>query len=219
MTIQASSAFLNISGEATLALDRVRYILGVLALVAYLPGLLFWFLIHPWAHSWRKLGPTLTYVIVGSTLVVVGVVVYQERRPLLGRDFGTNGAFITVGMVCFSLLGWLGFAYGRHMNHLSMSSRMGLPELSSVQRPSTFVRDGLYGIVRHPIYAYAAVAGINCALIINHVGTYILFIAALPVLYVVTLLEERELTDRFGEAYRQYQRQVPRLVPQPRKRS
>jgi methanethiol S-methyltransferase len=116
------------------------------------------------------------------------------------------------------VLAWLGLVYGRHMSHLSVASRMGVPELSNSQGTSTFLHDGLYGIVRHPIYANALVAGIGYALIVNHVGTYILFVAAFPVLYVVTLLEERELTDRFGDAYRQYQRQVPRLVPRRRRK-
>jgi protein-S-isoprenylcysteine O-methyltransferase Ste14 len=47
----------------------------------------------------------------------------------------------------------------------------------------------------------------------------VLFAAALPVFYAITVLEERELVDRFGERYRRYQREVPRLVPRWRKTS
>jgi protein-S-isoprenylcysteine O-methyltransferase Ste14 len=81
------------------------------------------------------------------------------------------------------------------------------------------VRDGLYGYVRHPIYSFAIAGGIAYALIVNYVGTYILFVAAVPALYAITALEERELTDRFGEPYRQYQRDVPRLLPLIRRRN
>jgi protein-S-isoprenylcysteine O-methyltransferase Ste14 len=55
------------------------------------------------------------------------------------------------------------------------------------------------------------------ALIVNHVGVYVLFVAAIPVFYAIIVLEERELIDRFGATYRQYQREVPRLVPRWRK--
>jgi protein-S-isoprenylcysteine O-methyltransferase Ste14 len=33
----------------------------------------------------------------------------------------------------------------------------------------------------------------------------------------MTSLEERELLDRFGDAYREYQRDVPRLIPRLRR--
>jgi protein-S-isoprenylcysteine O-methyltransferase Ste14 len=39
----------------------------------------------------------------------------------------------------------------------------------------------------------------------------------LPPGYGMLVFEERELIDRFGEEYRQYQREVPRLIPRWRK--
>jgi hypothetical protein len=71
-------------------MDHVRYLLGVLAFIVHSPGLLFWFVIHPWARWWRKLGPPRTYLIVFSMLAAVGVLVFQVRGPLLGRDLGTS---------------------------------------------------------------------------------------------------------------------------------
>jgi hypothetical protein len=130
-------------------------VLGVLALTVYGPGLLFWFLIHPFARSWRRLGPGRTYLIVFSMLALLGGIVFQVRGPLLGRDLGTNWSLILVSAVLFGILAWL--------------------------------------------------------------GAYILFVAAVPVLYTISVLEERELIDRFGETYRRYQREVPRLVPRWRK--
>jgi protein-S-isoprenylcysteine O-methyltransferase Ste14 len=199
-------------------MDRIRHVLGVLAIVLYGPGLLYWFLIHPWARRWRRLGPTKTYLIVGPTLAVIGVLLFPIRGPLLGRDLGTNWILIGLGTILLALLAWLGLAYGRHMTHLNLTTRMGIPELSSQTR-QPLVRDGLYGIVRHPVYLSAILWGIPYALIVNYVGTYVLFAAALPVFYAITALEERELVDRFGESYRQYQREVPRLIPRWRKTS
>jgi protein-S-isoprenylcysteine O-methyltransferase Ste14 len=57
------------------------------------------------------------------------------------------------------------------------------------------------------------------ALIVNYVGVDVLSVAAIPMFYAIIVLEERELIDRFGATYREYQREVPRLVPRWRKTS
>jgi protein-S-isoprenylcysteine O-methyltransferase Ste14 len=51
------------------------------------------------------------------------------------------------------------------------------------------------------------------AFIANHVGAWVIALATLPVLHGVVWLEERELSDRFGEAYEEYRRRVPRYLP------
>jgi protein-S-isoprenylcysteine O-methyltransferase Ste14 len=38
--------------------------------------------------------------------------------------------------------------------------RMGVPELSCAEGRQILVRDGIYRVVRHPVYLNAAVAGI-----------------------------------------------------------
>lgn len=53
-------------------MDHVRYLLGIFAFIVYAPGLLFWFVIHPWARWWRKLGPPRTYLIACSMLAAPG---------------------------------------------------------------------------------------------------------------------------------------------------
>lgn len=177
-------------------------------------------LIHPFVHAWRKVGPAIAYAIVVSILTALATTAFRSRETWLGLDFGTNYVFMAVGLVAFSVLAWFGLAFGRRMPHLDSATRIGVAELRNVGRPEALVRDGLYGAVRHPIYAIGLVMGVAFALIVNHLGIYVLAALALPVLYVVTLLEERELVERFGEVYRQYQRKVPRLVPhwkQPRR--
>ena len=200
-------------------MDHVRYLLGVLAFIVYAPGLLFWFVIHPCARWWRKLGPPRTYLIVFSMLAALGVLVFQLRRPLLGRDLGTNWTLIGLGVLFYGMLAWLGSKYARHTSHLSLAMRMGVPELSCAEGRQTLVRDGIYRVVRHPVYLTAAVAGIAFALVVNYLGVYILFVSAFPLLYLITVLEEHELIDRFGEEYRRYQREVPRLIPRLQKTS
>lgn len=71
-----------------------------------------------------------------------------------------------------------------------------------------------YAVVRHPLYL-----GCSVLLAFHPVQTRnSLLSAAMIVLYfyVGTFFEERRMLRKFGEAYREYQRRVPRFLPFPR---
>ena len=131
-------------------IDRVRYFLGVLNLIVLPPGLLFWFIIHPWAHRWRRLGPIRTYLMVVPVSVSFGAFLFQFREPLLGPSFGTNWSLVAVALGLYGVMTWLELQYWRH---LSIATLVGVPELSADgQRKGRLLRDGIYRMVRHPRY-------------------------------------------------------------------
>ena len=78
--------------------------------------------------------------------------------------------------------------------------------------------EGAYSVVRHPRYLSAGIGVIGNALIINYLGLYITILVLFSTGLVMLVFEERELVDRFGDPYRQYQREVPRIIPRFRKR-
>jgi protein-S-isoprenylcysteine O-methyltransferase Ste14 len=196
-------------------IDRVRFIFGTLHLIVLAPSLLFWLIIHPWAHWWRRLGPIRTYLIVVPVSFALGALLFPFRGPLLGADFGTNWTLIVIALVLYGVVIWLESQYWRR---LSIGILVGIPELSRPeQRKSGLIQDGIYGVVRHPRYLSAGVAVIAHALFINYSGMYLLIALLVPVGYVMIIFEERELTDRFGEEYRRYQQEVPRFIPRWRK--
>ena len=51
------------------------------------------------------------------------------------------------------------------------------------------------------------------ALIANYLALYLIVALWLPGIYVIVLIEEKELRDRFGAAYDDYCRRVPRFIP------
>ena len=69
---------------------------------------------------------------------------------------------------------------------------------------------GLLGVTRHPMY-FALIVFLWC-----HIFTLLdVVVNAVLTIYVLvgTKLEERKLVLEFGDAYRQYQKQVPMLIP------
>lgn len=196
-------------------IDQVRYFLGVLTVVAIPPGLLFWLVIHPWARGWRRLGPARTYLVVLPPVTTLGAVLFRARGGLLGADLGRNPILISIALALYAATIWLELQYWRH---LSISTLMGLPELSRAgQGKGKLLNEGVYGNVRHPRYLSAGIGILANALIANYVGVYILILLLAPAGFLMLKFEERELVDRFGEDYRRYQREVPQILPRLRK--
>jgi protein-S-isoprenylcysteine O-methyltransferase Ste14 len=192
-------------------IDRIRYVLAVLCVITLPPGLLYWFVIHPWVRWWRKLGPIRTYAIVLPVMIAFGMLLFRVRARLLGADLGMNWSLIAIGAVLYGISTWIAF---QHWKHLSIATMIGIPELSpDEQRRGKLLKDGIYRVVRHPRYLSAGLAVIANALFVDYVGVYLLILLLLPLGYPMLVLEERELIDRFGEEYRQYQREVPRILP------
>ena len=73
------------------------------------------------------------------------------------------------------------------------------------------ITTGVYGIVRHPLY----VAGIVFVTFSPHVTVNGLTFTVLADLYFLfgMFIEERRFVKIFGDEYREYMKQVPRMVP------
>ncbi len=103
------------------------------------------------------------------------------------------------------------------MRYLTLSVMLGVPELSRKKMPGRLFTEGIYGQVRHPRYIEIAFVLASIALFTNYLAVYILLAAYFPAIYIVVLLEERELRNRFGGTYESYCREVPRFFPRLRK--
>lgn len=70
---------------------------------------------------------------------------------------------------------------------------------------------GLYCYVRHPSYFFSLlVIWLTPLMTVNLLALYALFTVYF---YVGSIFEESRLVVEFGEAYQEYQRHVPRLIP------
>jgi len=191
-------------------MDQARYVFALLLLVAFPPALMIWFVIHPFVSFWRRLGPTRTWIVLAPLMLLVGYGCYRAREPLLGADLGTSWVLIGLAL---PLMVFSGILRHRHRKHLSLRILTGIPELEPEGRPGKLLTEGIYGRLRHPRYVELVIGTTAWALFANHLGIYLLLAAIFVALYLIVLLEERELRKRFGEEYARYAARVPRFLP------
>ncbi len=191
-------------------MDSVRYYLALILLVILPPMILFWIVVHPLIHFWRRLGPSRTYALVGTPIVVLMVPIFQHRDRLLSIEYGTNYWLLALGVLCL-----IAASRMRQLQHRHMPNRVlvGLPELAPQRYPVRLVTGGPYARVRHPRYVEFALAIFAFCLMANYLTLYLVCALWVAAIYFIVLLEERELVERFGEEYEVYRRRVPRFAP------
>jgi protein-S-isoprenylcysteine O-methyltransferase Ste14 len=197
-------------------MNSVRYFIALVTLISLPPAILLWFAIHPFARFWRKLGPVWTYALLGVPMGLLMVAVFLARRRLLAIDFGTSPALITLSVLTIAVGSWMAVRRRKLLTHGIL---VGLPELSQRRYPGKLLTEGVYAKIRHPRYIEALLWTLGYALFANYLAVYIAFLLAIPGLYLVVVLEERELRERFGAEYDEYCRRVPRFVPRAVSRS
>lgn len=86
------------------------------------------------------------------------------------------------------------------------------------RKNATVMRDGPYSICRHPLYLFSTLGAAGFGLLLDSlVAAFVLGGLTFVILSLTATREERFLCHRFGAAYRDYARQVPRILPAPRR--
>jgi hypothetical protein len=193
-----------------LAMNTARYVVALIAVMSYLPAIGWWYLVHPFVGFWRKLGRPLFYAIMTVSSFVVMAAIYAIREPLLAVEYGTNRALWPLVALFYGASIYIEV---RCRKHLKPKILIGVPELAPQGGEGKLITEGIYGRVRHPRYLAVALGTVAVAFFTNYLAVYVLAALVIPALYLVVLLEERELRDRFGEEYVEYCGRVPRFLP------
>ena len=190
--------------------DSVRYYLALLMLVAFTPAILAWLLVHPLIRMWRRAGTRVTYTVVILFSNSAELLLYLVRHRVL---VGDRGGSLPLGLTGLALIVLSGVLRRRLGRQLSPRTLMGLPEVAPDRMPQPLLTSGIYARIRHPRYVQFSLGALGLALIIDYRGFYALYLAWLAAIYLVVILEEKELRARYGPAYDEYARQVPRFLP------
>jgi protein-S-isoprenylcysteine O-methyltransferase Ste14 len=191
-------------------MNSVRYYAALLVLMALPPGLLLWFFIHPFARFWRKLGPVWTYVVLSLPTAGLMAMAFLLRRQLLMVEYGTSIPLVALAVaLAISAV----VIQAKRRKHLTKAILTGIPELSRENKPGKLLTEGIYGTIRHPRYIELWLFVLAYSFLSNYLALYVAALLTVPTLYLVVVLEERELRQRFGIEYEEYCCRVPRFFP------
>jgi len=190
--------------------ESIRYYLALFIVVTWPPGLVFWFVVHPFVGFWRRLGPWITYAILFLLMAVIAAGLFRIRDVLPAVEFETSYPLIAVALILNGVT-WAVFFPVR--KQLTFRILIGLPELDVKNQKQQLLTGGMFGKMRNPRYVAVVLFGLSMALLTNYLAVYLAFVALVVGLYGITLLEEKELRARFGKAYEDYCARVPRFIP------
>ena len=189
--------------------DAIRYYVAILVLIGLPAGLLMWLVIHPFANSLRRIGFVRAYVIVAIPIALLVATMVWLRDAILAIDFGTNYFLMALAAVPVALAIAIHLGYRKY---LTLPILVGIPELTNNQT-GVLLTEGIYARIRHPRYVESILWILGYALFTNYLTLYVAFLLMLPIIHAIVLLEEKELKKRFGSAYEEYCRHVPRYIP------
>lgn len=170
---------------------------------------LFWLVVHPLVKHWRGSGRGAYFVVLpvwAAFIAIAFVVGWRYQHLHLYQSW--------VAWIPGLLFILMGFAlYQAATQNFTLAQITGLAELEPQRHRQELVISGIRAQVRHPIYL-----GHFCEVFGWTLATGSLALAGLLGLAVVTgtvmiRLEDHELEQRFGEAYRRYRQRVPAFLP------
>lgn len=169
---------------------------------------IYWMLVHSFADEWRHCRQKWGALVFFGTTACCAAwgISYPWRLDAFHR--GPQGWAVAPFLGTFSLI-----LYFRSAQGLTLRRAIGRTELTRRRRSDTLVTNGVYGIVRHPMYLGHISTMLTLTLGAATAACLGLFAFALAAGAIMIFLEERELHSRFGAAWERYCARTPALIP------
>jgi protein-S-isoprenylcysteine O-methyltransferase Ste14 len=182
---------------------------GVFFAIIWIGWLLSWMIAAFWTSQTKKRVATWDVWLSRVLLVAGAALLFHTTRRLLHEPMlwhvGYNGGYALAGVALIGIL----FAWWAriHLGRLWSGA-------VTLKQDHHIVASGPYGLVRHPIYT-GLILSILATATAQATFTGLLGAAAIVAgLWVKARVEERFLTTELGaDAYGDYRRRVPMLVP------
>lgn len=193
-------------------LTTAGYWLAAFMLAVFPAAVLYWLLVHPFAAFWRRLGRPAAYTVLALACMALAWWILRFHEAMLAVRWPLSWWLVGLGILLYGGSIWFEVQCRRH---LRVATLLGAPELSA--KPGRLLTGGIYQRMRHPRYTAVILGVVAWACFLNYPAIWLLAAAVPPAFWLIILLEERELKERFGADYEAYMRAVPnRLIPRPR---
>jgi len=176
-------------------------------------------------RDWRSFGVFAAFIVALFTeMYGFPLTLYLLAGWLQTRNPGLDLLSHDAGHLWQTIFGWTG---DPHFDPLHIASNLlilaGLIVLGAAwwvlfraQRAGRLATRGLYALVRHPQYDGFVLILFGFLLQWPTILTLLMFPVLVTMYARLARLEERDMLDRFGDAYRRYAAATPRFLPRPR---
>lgn len=153
-------------------------------------------------HPWGDLGQALCAITFAT--VWIADAFFLRWTTFLNTHIPA-AIRIPLGLAVLGLAGYLATSSFRQV-------------FSQVPETPTVIREGLYRVVRHPMYLSEMLLYLGLLMLSLSLAAAAMWVLAILFLHRIARYEERLLLARFGDAYAEYMRQVPMWTPCLRRR-
>lgn len=168
--------------------------------------------LHFAVDFWRRIG-VWTYFVVLLEWLPVAFALYSLRDAILYYEVVFGVPFFVLGVLTVfagvALHSWTAKLLG-------IKATIGYTEIKpdAQSKEQGLIVSGPFSVVRHPSYWAHTSIITGIFLITGIIAVGIIAIIDSGITYFITTeLEDKELIARFGNQYREYQRQVPKFFP------
>jgi len=170
------------------------------------PVIMTWF--HVFDPVWKRMGVRSYILHVPAYLALVAGT--AALSPLWTASAWPWHPAVSVlgGML---VVGAFGLLFATH-GSIGLATAMAVPQVTRAPGRA-LVTTGIYAHIRHPRYTVLMLGSLGNFLLTGYELLLAAFCATTAATLLMAQLEERELLDHFGDAYRRYMDDVPAFFP------
>jgi protein-S-isoprenylcysteine O-methyltransferase Ste14 len=184
--------------------------------IAWVLGIVAWYVIrYPFERKAKRVRvvgdsrSTSERIGLATATVGLGVVpaIYVATGLPRAADYVATGWTVIPGTIVYAAALWL-----FHRAHKDLGRNWSIT--LEIRDQHRLVSNGIYGLIRHPMYTSFWLMGLGQALLLpNWVGGLAGLVGFAVVYFLRVDKEERMMIETFGDEYRAYMARTKRIIP------